>query len=141
LENRALPGGRRGSVDEAAFLESLDALLQHAVWDIDPLLLIDFLQPRDQLRFASRLVELAAYEILAMAQRVDHVHRDHQFVQRMRLRLDRSVAHHSPLWSSELNAGPAEAVPRQPDGRCAACHPRRLRGSRPSSAWRACASR
>ena len=107
-----------------------------------PWSLVDLAQARDQLALAPLLVELAAHQVLAMAQRVHHVHRDHDVVERLRLaRRKRGLGHGliRPI-ADQAAAGQRRRRPRSA-GPCASCPPPPRRGSRPSSASRACASR
>jgi hypothetical protein len=82
---RAAEAGRRRGIDEAAFAQRLDALVDDAVGDRETLACVDFAQARAQRFVALALAQFAFDEKLAMADRVDHVHREHQFVERLRL--------------------------------------------------------
>src|SRR5439155_10212997 len=79
---------------EAAVLERLDALGQNVVRHLDALIAVDLAQARNQLALATLVVELAANQVLAMAQRVHNVHRDHDVVELLRLaRRERGLGH------------------------------------------------
>src|SRR5262245_26785288 len=79
---RAAEAGRRRGVDEAAVLERLDALRDDAVGHLDALALVEGAQPLDQLLLAQVLVEFPLHQPLVVAERVDHVHRQHHVIQR-----------------------------------------------------------
>jgi hypothetical protein len=64
------------------------------VGHVDALVVIDLAKSRDQLRLTTLVVELAAHEILAMAQCVHHIHRDHDVVELVRgVRRSRDLGH------------------------------------------------
>ena len=144
-QQRPFPAGGRRGVDEAALLQGLDAVGQHLVRNVDALFVVDLLEPFDQLGLAPLLVELAAHQVLAVAQGVHHVHGDHEVVERLRLlRRSRGLGHVSPRTGSYRPLRRRQrAAPwrRRRGGRCASCPPPPRRGSRPSSASTACASR
>jgi hypothetical protein len=78
---------RPRSVDEAALLESLHAFLQHPVGHGDALAAIDLAQALDQVCVAAALVEFARDDRLLVADRVHHVHGEHELVEVARRRL------------------------------------------------------
>lgn len=84
---KGAPPARRGrGVDEARLLQRLDAFGDDAVGYVDALALVEGAQTLDELFLSDVLVELALDQALAMAQGVDHVHREHHLVQGRRCR-------------------------------------------------------
>src|SRR5690606_7831737 len=69
-------------IDEAVLAERAHALLDDRVADLDALASVDLAKPLFELPLAILGAELALDQELAMAQRVDDVHREHDFVER-----------------------------------------------------------
>ena len=84
---KAAPEARlRRRVDEPAVLQRLDALGDDAVRHVHALALVQRAQALDQLLFPHLLVELTLDQPLTMPERVNHIHREHQVIERGRSR-------------------------------------------------------
>jgi hypothetical protein len=80
---------RRRRIGEAALLEGLDALVENPVGDGQPLALVDLAEALLQRLVAHVLAEFLLDETVLVAERVDHVHREHEVVELRRRRLGR----------------------------------------------------
>src|SRR5690606_10891624 len=82
LGERAAQAGLGRPIDEAVLAQRPHALLDDRVADLDALAGVNLPQPLLQLPLAVLGAELALDEPLAMAERIDDVHREHHFVER-----------------------------------------------------------
>src|SRR5690606_29839495 len=87
LGERAAETRLRRLVDEALLAQRPHALLENRVADLDALARVDVPQATFELEVAVLGAELALDHPLAMAQRIDDVHREHQLVERRALPL------------------------------------------------------
>src|SRR5690606_37894064 len=84
---RAAEAPPRRLVDEALLAQRPYALLENRIADLDALARVDLAQPCLERALAILGAELSLDDSLAMAQRVDDVHRKHQLVERRTLSL------------------------------------------------------
>src|SRR5690606_17890877 len=84
---RALEARWRRRVGETALAQGADAFIENAIGDLEPLALIDAAQALLQVVIAPILLQLAQGNAFLVAERVHHVHREHQLIKRRCRRL------------------------------------------------------